>query len=280
MDWTRIILDLLDRTPFLPNLSVVLISQVIWDLQCSEDGFQALPILFFLNESVIHPPRTTEAWVQENIPLKLFIKDSTWGQSNIDISNKSLRPPVNQKCTKYFFFCISGFFCVVLKIIFCEGKKNFKLNIVEICLHQEVWPGSHEIWSCSCPSLWWIGALLCGTGLGSEVRMGGTGHHALPGAGTAGKAGPNFTKMSLVPTWRSVLRHPAGLPIILPNKRGHPVLEKWGWSHVAWKQCCVSQENKKEVQQFLCQTLEVINIRTNISLISCISHGTAGRKAI
>lgn len=103
--------------------------------------------------------------------------------------------------------------------------------------------------------------------VGVSVPPGGTGHHTLPGAGTAWKPGPNFTKMSLVPMWRSVLRHPAGLHIILPNKRGHPVLERWGWSHVAWKQWCVSQENRKEVQQFLCQTLEVINIRTNISLI-------------
>lgn len=43
MDWTRIILDL-DRTPFLPNFLIPFISQVIWDLQCSEDGFQALPV--------------------------------------------------------------------------------------------------------------------------------------------------------------------------------------------------------------------------------------------
>ena len=220
-----------------------------------------------------------------NIPLKLFIRHS-WGQSNTNTSNKVSGHLWIRNVQNTFF--VPGFFCVVLKIIFCEGKKKFFLmsNIVEICLHQQVWPGSHELWSCFCPSLRWIRALLCGTGLGSEVWMwghpfpqGGTGHHTLPGAGTAWKAGPNFTKMSLVPMWRSVLRHPAGLPIILPNKRGHSVLERWGWSHVAWKQWYVSQENKKEVQQFLCQTLEVVNIRTNISLISYISHWTADRKA-
>lgn len=160
-------------------------------------------------------------------------------------------------------------------------------NIVEICLHQEVMTRvtralvlSLSLTVMDQSASLWHRAQQWSVDVGAPVPPGGTGHHTLPGAGTAWKAGPYFTKMSLVPTWRSVLRHPAGLPIILPNKRGHPVLERWGWSHVAWKQWCVSQENKKEVQQFLCQTLEVTNIRTNISLISYISHWTADRKPL
>lgn len=155
---------------------------------------------------------------------------------------------------KILFF--PGFFCVVLKIIFCEGKKNFFLmwNIVEICLHQEVMTRvtralvlSLSLTVMDQSSSLWHRAQQWSVDVGAPVPPGGTGHHTLPGAGTAWKAGPYFTKMSLVPMWRSVLRHPAGLPIILPNKRGHPVLERWGWSHVAWKQWCMSQENKKEV---------------------------------
>ena len=53
---------LLDRTPFLPNFLLWLTSEVIWDLDWSEDGFQILSILFLKNESVIHPPWMTEAW--------------------------------------------------------------------------------------------------------------------------------------------------------------------------------------------------------------------------
>lgn len=156
-------------------------------------------------------------------------------------------------------------------------------NIVgEFVYIRKLWPGSHELWSCLCPSLWWIRALLCGTGLSSEVWMWGTtsprstGHHTLPGAGTAWKAGPYFTKMSLVPMWRSVLRHPAGMLICQIKE----VTQYWKdeAEAMAWKQWCMSQENK--IIAVSLSNTKITNIRTNISLISYISHWTADRKPL
>ena len=61
-----------------------------------------------------------------NIASKLFIRDSQLGD------NQTLTPLVKSQaiCESEMFkihFFSPGFFCVVLKIIFCEGKKKIFL---------------------------------------------------------------------------------------------------------------------------------------------------------
>lgn len=176
-----------------------------------------------------------------------------------------------------------GFFCVVWKSSSVKGKKFFFYVKYSWNLFTSgsMTRAALELVLSLSLTVMDSRALLCGTGLSSEVWMwghpppGGTGHHTLPGAGTAWKAGPYFERS--VPMRRSVLRHPAGF--YLSSCQIKEVTQYWkDEAEAMWPgNSDVSQENKKEVQQFLCQTLEVTNIRTNISLISYISHWTADR---